>query len=284
MIAAGVGLALLSAVIHGTWNVMVKVSGDPMANFQRATVAAWLVITVPVAAAWLALGRPGFAFTPMAWCFLSATLETVYLWLLATAYRRGDVSVVYPIARGTAPLLAVVAGLLLIGERLTSVQMAGVGFLLLGIVGVSFAQAKGRATLPALLTGVAIASYSAVDRIAVRQVDPWLYGWLLVMLVTAELTATVWIAGRLKPEWKVHASGVTGFQRAALIGLFMWGGYFIVLWALTFAPLALIAPVREVSIIGVAVWGVWRLHERQGAIMKLSGAAAALAGIVLLAI
>jgi drug/metabolite transporter (DMT)-like permease len=284
MIAAGVGLALLSAVIHGTWNVMVKVSGDPMANFQRATVAAWLVITVPVAAAWLALGRPGFAFTPMAWCFLSATLETVYLWLLATAYRRGDVSVVYPIARGTAPLLAVVAGLFLIGERLTPVQMAGVGFLLLGIVGVSFAQAKGRATLPALLTGVAIASYSAVDRIAVRQVDPWLYGWLLVMLVTAELTATVWIAGRLKPEWKVRPSGVTGFRRAALIGLFMWGGYFIVLWALTFAPLALIAPVREVSIIGVAVWGVWRLHERQGAIMKLSGAAAALAGIVLLAI
>jgi drug/metabolite transporter (DMT)-like permease len=284
MIAAGVGLALLSAVIHGTWNVMVKVSGDPMANFQRATVAAWLVITVPVAAAWLALGRPGFAFTPMAWCFLSATLETAYLWLLATAYRRGDVSVVYPIARGTAPLLAVVAGLFLIGERLTPVQMAGVGFLLLGIVGVSFAQAKGRATLPALLTGVAIASYSAVDRIAVRQVDPWLYGWLLVMLVTAELTATVWIAGRLKPAWKVRPSGVTGFQRAALIGLFMWGGYFIVLWALTFAPLALIAPVREVSIIGVAVWGVWKLHERQGATMKLSGAAAALLGIVLLAI
>jgi drug/metabolite transporter (DMT)-like permease len=284
MIAAGVGLALLSAVIHGTWNIMVKVSGDPMANFQRATVAAWVLITVPVAAAWLALGRPGFAFTPMAWCFVSATLETAYLWLLATAYRRGDVSVVYPIARGTAPFLAVVAGLFLIGERLSPVQVAGVGFLLLGIVGVSFAQAKGRATLPALLTGVAIASYSAVDRVAVRQVDPWLYGWLLVMLVAAELTATVWIAGRLNPQWKVRALGVSGFQRAAFIGLFMWGGYFIVLWALTFAPLALIAPVREVSIIGVAVWGVWRLHERQGAVMKLSGAAAALAGIVLLAI
>ena len=284
MIAAGIGLALLSAVIHGTWNIMVKVSGDPMANFQRATVAAWLVITVPVAAAWLAFGRPGFAFTPMAWCFLSATLETVYLWLLATAYRRGDVSVVDPIARGTAPLLAVAAGLVLIGERLSPLQMAGVGFLLLGIVGVSFAQAKGRATLPALLVGVAIASYSAVDRVAVRLVEPWLYGWLLVMLVAAELAATVWIAGRLKPEWRVRASGVGGFQRAALIGLFMWGGYFIVLWALTFAPLALIAPVREVSIIGVAVWGVWRLHEREGAVMKLFGAAAALAGVVLLAI
>lgn len=284
MIAAAVALALLSALIHGTWNVLVKVSGDPMAIFLRATVAGWLVITVPIAGAWLTLGRPGFALIPAALCLLSATLETVYLWLLAAAYRRGDLSVVYPIARGTAPLLAVIAGLVLIGERLSPLQMAGVGFLLIGIVGVSVAQANGRATLPALLTGVAIASYSSVDRIGVRLVEPWLYGWLLVTLVAIELSASVWLAGRLKAEWKVGDSSLTGFPRAAMIGLFMWGGYFIVLWALTFAPLALVAPVREVSIIGVAVWGVWRLHERRGAVMKLSGAAAALAGVVLLAI
>ena len=88
----------------------------------------------------------------------------------------------------------------------------------------------------------------------------------------------------MKPEWKTGDASLKGFPRAALIGLFMWGGYFLVLWALTVAPLALIAPVREVSIIGVAVWGVWRLHERRGAAMKLSGAAAALAGVVLLAV
>jgi multidrug transporter EmrE-like cation transporter len=284
MIAAGIGLALLSAVIHGTWNVMVKVSGDPLAIFQRATVAAWLVISMPVAAAWLTVGRPGFALVPFALCLLSATLETVYLWLLATAYRRGDLSVVYPIARGSAPLLAVIAGVVLIGERLTPLQMTGVGFLLIGILGVSLAQARGRATLPAVLTGVAIAAYTSVDRVGVRLVEPWLYGWLLVTLIAVELSATVWLAGRLKPEWKGGGAGVTGFRRAALIGLFMWGGYFIVLWALTFAPLALIAPVRETSIIGVAVWGVWRLHERGGAALKLSGAAAALAGVILLAI
>jgi drug/metabolite transporter (DMT)-like permease len=283
MIAAAVALALIAALIHGTWNVLVKVSGDPLAIFNRATAASWVVITVPVAIAWLTLGRPGFALVPAAWCLLSATLETVYLWLLATAYRRGDLSVVYPIARGTAPLLAVVAGIVVIGERLSPVQMAGVGLLLLGIVGVSLAQANGRATLPALLTGVAIATYSSVDRVAVRLVEPWLYGWLLVTLVAVELAASVWLAGRLKSEWKTGDTSPQGFPRAALIGLFMWGGYFIVLWALTFAPLALIAPVREVSIIGVAVWGVWRLKERRGAAMKLSGAAAALAGVVLLA-
>lgn len=284
MIAAAIALALVAAVIHGTWNVLVKVSGDPLAIFQRATAASWVVITVPVAAAWLIVGRPGFALIPAALCLLSATLETAYLWLLAIAYRRGDLSVVYPIARGTAPLLAVIAGLVFIGERLSPVQMAGVGLLLLGIVGVSLAQANGRATLPALLTGVAIATYSSVDRVAVRLVEPWLYGWLLVTLVAVELSATVWLAGRLKAEWKVGHATLTGFSRAALIGLFMWGGYFIILWALTFAPLALIAPLREVSIIGVAVWGVWRLHERHGAALKLSGAVAALAGVALLAL
>jgi len=147
MIAAAVALALIAALIHGTWNVLVKVSGDPLAIFQRATLAS-LVISVPAAVAWLTLGRPGFALVPAALCLLSATFETAYLWLLATAYRRGDLSVVYPIARGTAPLLAVIAGLVLIGERLSPLQMAGVGFLLVGIVGVSVAQANGRATLP----------------------------------------------------------------------------------------------------------------------------------------
>src|SRR5579859_2230199 len=276
MIAAAVALALVAALIHGTWNVLVKVGGDPLSIFNRATTASWAVITMPVAVAWLALGRPGFALLPAAMCLLSATLETVYLWLLATAYRRGDLSAVYPIARGSAPLLSVLAGLFLIGERLSTVQMAGVGLLLIGIIGVSLAQANGRATLPALLTGVAIATYGSVDRVAVRLVEPWLYGWLLVTLVAIELAASVWLAGRLRPEWRAGDANVHGFARAAMIGLFMWGGYFIVLWALTLAPLALVAPVREVSIIGVAVWGVWRLHERRGAVMKLSGAAAAL--------
>jgi drug/metabolite transporter (DMT)-like permease len=283
LIAAAVALALVAAVIHGTWNVLVKVGGDPMAIFERATVAGWLVITVPAMAAWLISGRPWFGPVAAGLCLLSATLETVYLWLLATAYRRGDLSVVYPIARGSAPLLAVFAGLVLIGERLTPLQLAGVGVLLAGIVGVAIAQANGRATLPALLTGVAIASYTSVDRIGVRLVEPWLYGWLMLTLVTAELTASVWLAGRLKPEWRLRDSGLNGFPHAALMGLAMWAGYFIVLWALSLAPLALIAPVRETAIVGVAVWGVWRLKERRGAGLKLFGAGAALAGVVLLA-
>ena len=69
-----------------------------------------------------------------------------------------------------------------------------------------------------------------------------------------------------------------------LIGIFMWGGYLLVLWALSLAPLSVVAPVRETAVVGVAVWGVWRLRERKGAAMKLSGALATLIGVVLLAL
>src|SRR5258706_4695822 len=86
-------------------------------------------------------------------------------------------------ARGSAPLLAVAAGLGLLNEKLTAPQFAGVGLLLLGILAVTLSQAGGRATVPALLTGVAIAAYTAVDRVGVRLSTPLLYGWLLVVML-----------------------------------------------------------------------------------------------------
>jgi drug/metabolite transporter (DMT)-like permease len=252
-----------------------------MITFQRATVAAALVMTPPTAVAWM-LTRPGFSLAAAGWCLLSASLELVYLWLLATAYRRGELSVVYPIARGSAPLLAVVAGLGLLNERLSVVQLAGVGLLLLGILAVTIPQTSGRATVPALLTGVAIASYTAIDRVGVRLTAPWLYGWLLVVLLAVGVTISMWVAARVTPSGWVSRSEL-GIARAILIGVLMWGGYLLVLWALSFAPLSVVAPVRETAVVGVAIWGIWRLHESKAAAMKVAGAAATLVGVVLLA-
>lgn len=273
---------MAAAIIHGTWNVLVKVSGDPMTTFQRATVASALVITPLTAAAWFFTGRPGFSPAAAGWCLLSASLELVYLWLLATAYRRGELSVVYPIARGSAPLLAVLAGLGLLNEKLTGAQLAGVGLLLLGILAVTIPQTSGRATVPALLTGVAIASYTAIDRVGVRLSTPWLYGWLLVMLLAVGLTVSTRLAAKLTTARPLLDPDL-GHAKATLIGLMMWGGYLLVLWALSFAPLSVVAPVRETAVVGVAVWGVWRLRESRGAAMKLSGAVATLVGVSLLA-
>ncbi|MDQ2944028.1 MAG: hypothetical protein M3R21_10225, partial [Candidatus Dormibacteraeota bacterium] len=289
LIPAAIALALVAAAIHGTWNVLVKVSGDPLTTFRSATIAAALIITPPTAVVWLLAGRPGMSAAAAGWCALSVTLELTYLWLLSAAYRRGELSAVYPIARGSAPLLAVIAGLGLLNERLSGVQLVGVALLLLGILAVSFSQTSGRATLPALLTGVAIASYSAVDRVGVRLSTPWLYGWLLVVLLAVSLPVSMWIAAKLKavrggPVGLSSMPRPPGLWQAIVIGLFMWGGYLLVLWALSIAPLSVVAPVRETAVVGVALWGVWKLRETNAAAMKLSGALATLVGVALLAV
>ncbi|MEP6752860.1 MAG: EamA family transporter [Candidatus Dormiibacterota bacterium] len=285
MTALAIGLALAAAAIHGTWNVLVKVSGDPMRTFRRATVVAALVITPITAAVWVFSDHPSLTPTAAGLAAVSAGLELLYLVLLSAAYRRGELSVVYPIARGSAPLLAVAAGLGLLGERLTLGQMAGVALLLLGILAVTLPQTSGRATIPALLTGVSIAAYSAVDRVGVRLSTPWLYGWLLIALLAIGLVIMEWVMSRLRPKTIAEPEvAPVRWPQATLIGIFMWGGYLLVLAALSIAPLSVVAPVRETAIVAVAVWGVWKLRERKGAALKLLGATATLIGVVLLAL
>ncbi len=288
MIAVAIALALAAAVVHATWNVLVKITGDPMRTFHRATVLVALAITPPALAAWLIAGRPDFPPSAVGFAAVSALLELAYLHLLSTAYSRGELSVVYPIARGSAPLLAVLAGLLILGERLSAAQLTGVSLLLLGILAVTLPQSSARATLPALLTGVSIAAYTAVDRVGVRMTAPWLYGWLLVVLLAVGLVISRWVLSRLARQdpHRSPAPGpqAVGWRQAIVIGLFMWGGYLLVLLALNLAPLSVVAPVRETAVVGVAVWGVWRLRERRGAAMKVAGALATVVGVALLAL
>ncbi len=272
MIVAGVGLALLAAAVHGTWNVVLNVSGAPLLTFRRAPLMSGVVATIALVPEVVILGRPSISPAAIGLCALSSVLETTYLVLLSIAYRRGELSAVYPIARGSAPLLAVAVGLVLLGERLSAVQLAGVALLLVGILAVAISQAGGRATLPALLTGVTIATYTSV----------WFYGWLLFALMAVELPLVLAVAKPLTRS--TTRQDVPSWRKSAFIGGFMWGGYFLVLWALSLAPLAVVAPVRETAIVAVAAWGVWRMRERRSAALKLSGAAATLAGVALLAL
>jgi len=283
LISLAILLALVASALHGTWNVLVKVSGDPTTTLTRSTVAAALLITPPAFVAWLITGRPGLTAQAAALGAVSAALELVYVFLLSAAYRRGEVSVVYPIARGSAPLLAVLFGLVVLGEQLATPQLVGVALLLAGILAVTLSQANGRATFPALLTGVAIAAYTSVDRVGVRLAAPWLYGWLLVTLLAAGLVVARSLAARLGNREPMRADPIS-WRRATVIGLFTWGAYLLVLAALSIAPLAIVAPVRETAVVAVAVWGVWKLHERSGARLKLSGAVATLVGVALLAL
>jgi len=289
LISIAIVLALIASAMHGTWNVLVKVSGDPTDTLTRATVSAAVLMTPAAFVTWLVAGRPGLTVEAAGLAALSALLELAYVFLLSAAYRRGEVSVVYPIARGSAPLLAVFIGLGVLGERLAAHQLLGVGLLLAGILAVTLSQTGGRATLPALLTGVAIAAYTAVDRIGVRLAAPWLYGWLLVVLLALGLVVARWVGARLARR-RAAATGPPAiphevtWRQATVIGLFMWTAYLLVLAALSIAPLSVVAPVREVAVVAVAVWGVWKLGERKAAGLKLSGAVATLLGVALLAL
>jgi drug/metabolite transporter (DMT)-like permease len=271
-------LVLLAAVFHATWNAMLKASENPLALATRALTWGTVLSLPPVAVAWLLSGRPGLPLAGWLIALASAFLELIYFIALSTAYQRGELSVVYPIARGTAPLLAVLIGVILLGERLHAPAILGVIALLGGIWVVRRPSNAGSALWPALLTGVMIAAYTSLDRIGVRLGSPWIYGWLLWLfgaILLVSFTTVRHVPGaRLTNEPKLSVA----------VAVLMTAAYFMILFALSVAPLAIIAPLRESAIVLVTAWGIWRLGERRGAWVRVAGALTIVAGIALLTV
>ena len=304
-----IALVLVAAVLHAGWNVLLKTSGDTLSTAVRLQ-AIGSAILVPIAiVAWLANGMPTVSGAAIGLALVSAVLEAAYFIFLASAYRRGGLSLVYPLARGSAPLLAVAVGILVLGERLAPLALVGVGCLLVGILLVArpwralqAAGAEQRGAIGfALLTGASIAAYSAVDRLGVRETEPWLYGAILAVAASI-LTASAVVVGRrlglLAPatpraEPSGAADGATGdprfggLARDALAGVLSLGAYLLVLVAYSFAPLATVAPLRESGIVLAAAWGAFRLGEAAGgreAATRIGAAALVVVGAILLAV
>jgi drug/metabolite transporter (DMT)-like permease len=271
-------LVLLAAILHAAWNAMMKVAESPLGLAARATTFGAIATLVPVTAIWLWQGRPGMPAAAWVLVILSGGLELLYFIALTTAYQRGELSVVYPIARGTAPLLAVGVGLLILGERIHAAALVGIVLLLAGIWSVRRPSAASAALVPALITGVLIAAYSSVDRVGVRLTSPWVYGWFLWALEALFLQLYARVARVPGSSLRIQPG------RSLVVGVLMTGAYFLILFALSVAPLAIIAPLRESAIVLVAAWGIWRLGERRGAWIRIAGAAAIVVGIALLAI
>jgi drug/metabolite transporter (DMT)-like permease len=293
-------LVLVAAVLHAGWNVLLKTSGDTLTTAVRLQ-AIGTVVLVPVAVvAWLVNDRPTVPSTAIALAMGSAALEAAYFVCLASAYRRGGLSLVYPVARGSAPLLAVVVGIGVLDEQLAPLALIGVGFLLAGILLVARPWQALRSTDPAhraaigfaLLTGVSIAAYSTVDRLGVREAPPWLYGAILAV-GSSILTFSVVTIGRRR-GWLVPASppkpgaptGVRALGRDAAAGVLSLTAYLLVLMAYSIAPLATVAPLRESGIVLAAAWGAIRLREaksRRDAGSRIAAAGLVLIGVALLA-
>jgi drug/metabolite transporter (DMT)-like permease len=232
--------------------------------------------------------------TVRSWAFLAGTavLQTGYFLFLQRAYRAGDLSVVYPIGRGTGALLAALAGVVLLGERPGPVGLAGIGLLVAGVIVLGLpAGARGAparepgsaggalastAILFALGTGIFIAAYTLWDKVAVTSVGnpPLLQDYAsLVGMAVALAPFALADTGRTLRMWRRYRRQVLG--AAALAPL----AYILVLIALSFSSVAAVAPAREVSVLFGVVLGRRMLGEG-GLARRLIGAAAIVAGII----
>jgi uncharacterized membrane protein len=302
------GLVAAAAVLHVTWNVLLKTAGDPLRAAAVGMATAAAVICPTALVAWIVVGRPSVPVAALGLSVVSGFIEAVYFALLAAAYRRGDLSIVYPLARGTAPLLAVALGTVVLRERLGPVGDVGVALLLVGLLSLQrpwrYLRASGResggAAGFAVLTGVAIASYSAVDRVGVRQTEPWIYAGLIWASCAVFLWAYVWFyRGQVARRERAAAAAVGSAseaptpdlsfsnRRAGFGGLITLGAYLMILVAFTVAPLTAVAPLRESAIVLASGWGSFRLREaadRPDAIRRIAAAALVVIGAILLAL
>jgi drug/metabolite transporter (DMT)-like permease len=284
-----------AAVLHVTWNVLLKTAGDPLRAAAIGMAAAAAAICPAALVGWIVVGRPAIPGETLGLSVASGALEALYFAFLAAAYRRGDLSLVYPLARGTAPLLAVAIGVGLLGERLGLIGYAGVALLLLGLLSLqrpwrylrAAEREGGGAAGFALLTGVTIAAYSAVDRVGVRGTEPWIYA----VLIWASCSVFLW--GYALVYWRSSGGGwapaPSGFSagRAAIGGLITLGAYLLILVAFTVAPLTAVAPLRESAIVLASGWGAFRLREaadRGDAYRRIASAALVVVGAILLAV
>jgi uncharacterized membrane protein len=301
-------LVATAAVLHVAWNVLLKTAGEPLraAAVGMATAAA---VLCPIAlAAWFLTGRPAVPSSTLTLAVASGALEAVYFAFLAAAYRRGDLSLVYPLARGTAPLIAVAIGVLILGETLSPTGSVGVVCLLIGIVAIQrpwqYLREAGRehggAAGYAMLCGVTIAAYSAVDSVGVRGTAVWIYAGLIWAWMTVFLWGYVWVY-RWRAATRLAASTGGGSieieapdepvefsrRRAAIGGLFTLAAYFLILAAYSVAPLTAVAPLRESAIVLASGWGALRLREAadaRDAVRRIGAAVLVVLGAVLLAL
>jgi drug/metabolite transporter (DMT)-like permease len=272
--SAALGLALGAAALHALWNLLLAGARDP-----RAATAAALAVGV---VAWAPVAALTGGVHAGVWPYIaaSALLETVYYLLLTTAYARGELSAIYPVARGAAPVLVLAAGLAGIGGAVGPVQVAGVLVVGAGIVAV----ARGADTavprdafLLALGVSAAIAGYTLVDRAGLRHADPLPYLWLVLAPSTVIAIA---VAAR---EQGPRALGGALSPRTVVAGLATFSAYGLVLLALRHAPAAPVAAVRETSIVLAVALGALVLREPVGG-LRWAGAAAVTAGTALAAL
>jgi drug/metabolite transporter (DMT)-like permease len=277
-------IVLAFAFLHAGWNYLLKKS-------DRKIVFIWwfLLISVIIYIPILPYFLPKIPIPPEGWfcVFASGLIHGVYFGCMGGAYQRGDLSLVYPLARGSGPLFVPLLAVILLGEEIALLGGIGILFIIVGIYCVHlrtfsrsaflepFRALRGGAFLWALFTGLAIALYSLVDKVGVGLVYPPVYICVIMLITWLAITPWVLIRERhgLKSEWQRHKGAIVA------VGFFSGFTYLMILFALTMSKVSYVAAVREVSIVLSAYFGIVYLGEKHGR-QKLIGAALITLGVV----
>ena len=282
-------LVLVSAFCHAAWNLLLKRSGNQ-------EVFAWGLL-VGGSLALAPLGIVLFWFYPISgtgyWLVLATTvLHIFYFALLGRAYSRGDLSLVYPIARGLGPMLVPILAVLTLGESVALPAVVGIGLIIGGIFLVSWwgrvRQILSRPSVLlrdagvgyAVLTGLTITLYTLVDKRGVGHVQPFLYMYLLTIGSAIGLTPYIMLRhglAQVRQEWRMNAWTILA------AGLLVFLAYGLVLTAFSLSRVSYVAPAREVGIVVGVLMGVFVLKEGFGR-GRLLGSALILVGLAAIAL
>ena len=279
------GLVLLAAAAHASWNLLAKGAQGGQGFVWLYTVAA-SVLYLPVLIAALVIDPGPLGWEAFVFMAGSGVLHTIYASLLQRGYRTGDLSLVYPLARGTGPLVSTIAAIAFFGERPGVVALLGGLLVVLAVLALArpAPEAGGdhrRAAGIAVLTGVAIAGYTLWDKQAVDALalSPLVYYWGTNTANALLLTVIV-----LRGRWSsVALAWRTSRGAAAGVALLSPLAYVLILFALARAPVSAVAPARELSILLGSVLGTTVLAEGKGAV-RFAASAAILLGIVALTV
>lgn len=288
MTTAALLLVLGSAIMHATWNLLLKQSAKKATFFWSFTVVQFIVFLIPAIVAAIVTGVPwqGALFG-----LVSAVIHGCYGWGLSRSYELGDLSSAYPAARGMGVTLIPVIGVTILSESVSTMAAVGIGFVIAGIFVVQtdlhtardliepFRQFVRPSARVALLTGGLIATYSTWDKAALDHLNPLVLtqfttcGYLLILAPTALADR----GERLREEWKNNGVAIIS------AGLLSPAAYILVLFALTTSQVSYVGPSRELGIVMGALLGVFFLREGFG-VSRIGGSALVALGVLLLGI
>ena len=247
-------IILLGALLHATWNAVVKGGGDKLLTTCMITSVASLIALAVIPF----LERPA----PQSWPFIGASVvfQVLYFVLVAATYRIADMSQTYPIMRGTAPLLVAMVSVLLLSETLSAFAWLGIAVISLGILSMAAAPSVGRKNglMLALINACVIAGYTLIDGLGVRKSGAPVAYTLWIFLLTG-LPLAAWALATRRRDFCRYLGH---HWRAGIIGGFgTIASYGLALWAMTSAPIATVSALRETSILFGVVISAFVLKE-----------------------